>query len=109
LACIVGAALGLTIGTRAAPPQVPLVFSVIVVPMIFLGATYYPWDRLTPIPWLKALVLFNPLVYLSEGFRIALTEGVPHMATAAVYLALFGFAAGLSWLGINGFKKRVLA
>ena len=73
LAALAGASLGLTLGTRVQPNQVPLMFSVIVMPMTFLGATYYPWARLTPIPWLKVAVLVNPLVYMSEGFRMALT------------------------------------
>ena len=108
LAAVAGASLGLTIGTRVQPHQVPLMFSVIVLPMTFLGATYYPWARLTPIPWLKVAVLANPLVYMSEGFRMALTP-VPAMPAPAVYGALVGFTALLAWLGIGGFRKRVLA
>jgi ABC-2 type transport system permease protein len=108
LAALTGAALGLTIGTRVQPNQVPLMFSVIVIPVTFLGATYYPWAGLTPIPWLKVAVLVNPLVYMSEGFRMALTP-VPHMPAAAVYAALVGFTLVLSWLGVDGFRRRVLA
>ncbi len=108
LASLVGASLGLTMGTRVAPQQVPLLFSIVVIPITFLGATYYPWTRLTPIPWLKALVLINPLVYMSEGFRMALTR-IPHMPGMAIYGALVGFAVLLTWAGIAGFRKRVLA
>jgi ABC-2 type transport system permease protein len=108
LATALGASLGLTIGTRAAPQQVPLVFGIIVIPITFLGATYYPWVRLTPIPWLKAFVLFNPLVYMSEGFRTALTVGIPHMPIVAIYGALIGFTGLLGYLGIAGFRNRVL-
>ena len=43
-----------------------------------------------------------------EGFRMALTP-VPHMPGVAVYAALVGFVAGLGWLGIDGFRRRVLA
>ncbi len=108
LGALTGAALGLTVGTRVEPNQVPLMFSVLVIPMTFLGATYYPWGGLTPIPWLKVAVLVNPLVYMSEGFRMALTSG-PHMPAVAVYAALVGFTLVLSWLGVNGFRRRVLA
>lgn len=108
LAALTGAALGLALGTRIQPHQVPLMFSVIVIPITFLGATYYPWARLTPIPWLKVAVLGNPLVYMSEGFRMALTP-VDHMPGPAVYAALAGFVLVLGWLGIDGFRKRVLA
>jgi hypothetical protein len=31
------------------------------------------------------------------------------MPTGLIYLALIGFAAGLTWLGIDGFNRRVLA
>jgi ABC-2 type transport system permease protein len=109
LATALGASLGLAIGTRAAPNQVPLVFSVVIIPITFLGATYYPWATLTPIAWLKIAVLLNPLVYMSEGFRAAITPQVPHMPLVWIYVGLIGFTIALGWLGISGFKKRVLA
>lgn len=108
LAALAGSSLGLAIGTRAKPHQVPLVFSVIVIPITFLGATYYPWASLTPILWLKFAVLLNPLVYMGEAFRTALTPQFPHMGLPYIYLGLIGFTVVLSWLGITGFYKRVL-
>jgi ABC-2 type transport system permease protein len=108
LACIAGACLGLTIGTRAETRQVPLVFSVIVIPMTFLGATYYPWARLAPITWLKYAVLLNPLVYMSEGLRASLAPAIPHMSLLAIYGALIGFTSLLAYLGVSGFTKKVL-
>jgi ABC-2 type transport system permease protein len=113
LACITSSALGLTFGTRFQPRTVPMMFGVVVIPLTFLGCVYYSWTTLGPIEiwgvsWLKWLVLVNPLVYMSEGFRAALTTA-DHMSLAAVYLALAGFAALFLYLGINGFKKRVLS
>ena len=96
-------------GTRVAPQQVPLLFSIVVIPMTFLGAIYYPWSSLSPIPWLQYFVLLNPLVYMSEGFRAAVVRGVPHMSLLGIYGALIGFTAVLAWAGIAGFRKRVLA
>jgi ABC-2 type transport system permease protein len=84
------------------------VFSVIVIPMTFLGATYYPWARLAPITWLKYAVLVNPLVYMSEGLRAALVPTIPHMSLLAIYAALIGFTALLAYLGVSGFTKKVL-
>jgi ABC-2 type transport system permease protein len=109
LAALLGAALGLAIGTRADPRQVPLVFSIIVIPITFLGASYYPWARLTPIPWLKWAVLVNPLVYMSEAFRAALAPQFPHMPVLAIFAGLVGFTLALGWLGTTGFRKRVLS
>jgi ABC-2 type transport system permease protein len=109
LGALMCAALGLTIGTRVEPRQVPLIFSLLVIPMTFLGAVYYPWQSLSPLAWLKWTVLVNPLIYLSEGMRLALTKGVPHMQVWAVYLAIAAFTAVFLKLGIDGFKKRVLS
>lgn len=109
IACVLGAALGLAIGTRAEPTQVPLVFSVIVIPMTFLGATYYPWARLSPIQWLHIGVLINPLVYMSEAFRAALTPAIPHMSLWALYPAMLAITGALMYLGVTGFNRRVLA
>ncbi|MQB01627.1 MAG: ABC transporter permease [Actinobacteria bacterium] len=107
LATLLGASLGLAIGTRVKPQQVTLVFSVVIIPVTFLGATYYPWAALDPIPWLKWAVLINPLVYMSEAFRAALTPQLPHMPVPAIYAAMIGSIALLGWIGIDGFKKRV--
>jgi len=108
LATLLGAAFGLTMGTRVQPHQVSLMFSVVIIPITFLGATYYPWARLSPIPWLKVVVLLNPLVYMSEGLRAALTPQFPHMNLAAIYGALIGYTCLLTWAGVNGFRRRVL-
>jgi ABC-2 type transport system permease protein len=109
LASITGSALGLVIGTRVNPRQVPLLFGIVVLPITFLGATYYPWAKLTAIPWLKTVVLLNPLVYMSEGMRVSLTPRIPHMSLWGIYGGLILFAAVLAAWGIQGFRKRVLA
>jgi ABC-2 type transport system permease protein len=108
LACYMCGALGLTFGTRFDPRTVPMLFGIIVLPLTFLGAIYYSWSSLESIRWLQVLVLANPLVYMCEGFRAALTT-VPHMSLWAVYAAMIGFSALFTWLGINGFKRRVLS
>jgi ABC-2 type transport system permease protein len=109
LGAILSAAFGLVMGTRIKPQQVPLLFAIVVLPITFLGAVYYPWAALEPIRWLQLLVLVNPLVYMSEGFRLSLTTGVPHMSVWAIYAALIGFTVALTWVGIDGFRRRVLS
>ena len=83
-------------------------FALVVLPLTFLGAIYYPWKTLEAIRWLQILVLINPLVYMCEGFRAALTTGVPHMSLWAVYGALVGFAVLLTRVGLKGFERRVV-
>jgi ABC-2 type transport system permease protein len=108
LVCVTSAALGLTFGTWFDPRSVPMLFGLVVLPLTFLGAVYYPWTALAPIPWLKYAVLVNPLVYMSEGFRAAVVDGVPHMPLPAVYSALLAFAVLFTAVGIRRFQKRVL-
>jgi ABC-2 type transport system permease protein len=107
IACYMCGALGLTFGTRFDPRTVPLLFGIIVIPLTFLGCVYYSWSSLEAIRWLQIVVLVNPLVYMCEGFRAALTAA-PHMSLWAVYAALIGFSGLFTWLGIGGFKRRVL-
>jgi ABC-2 type transport system permease protein len=110
LTAFTGSALGLVMGTRVEPRKVPLLFGVVVIPLTFLGATYYPWALLHDIRWLQILVLINPLVYMSEAMRASLTPGlVPHMPLWVIYVALIGFTLGLGWIGVRGFRQRVLS
>ena len=108
LGALMSAALGLTVGTRVEPRQVPLVFSLLVIPMTFLGCVYYPWATLQNIAWLKWAIVINPLVYLSEGLRLSMAKGVPHMPVLAIYAAIIGFTVLLLRWGIEGFRRRVL-
>jgi ABC-2 type transport system permease protein len=108
LASITAGALGLTIGTTVEPKQIGLIFGVVVMPITFLGCVYYPWKALTPLPWLQMGVLVNPIVYMSEGLRSALTPELPHMHPAMILGMLTFFLLLLTWLGIKGFKRRVI-
>ena len=103
------ASLGLFLGTVVRPQHIGLMFALILTPIMFLGCVYYPWASLSAIPWLKIGVLVNPLVYMSEGLRIALTPVVPHLAplAAAGMLALLGTI--LTTAAVRGFRKRVIA
>jgi len=59
-------------------------------------------------PWLQALVCLNPLIYVTEGVRAALTTA-PHMPLYVRYIVLVGFCALFLWAGIQGFYRRVLS
>jgi len=102
------AAFGMCIGTFAEPQQVGLIFQLILAPMLFFGCTYYPWARLSVLPWFQGMVLVNPLVYASEGFRSALTPQVPHLSLPFIFAGLIGFSALFTYLGLRQFNKRAL-
>lgn len=108
LAPLAASALGLVLGTFIEPNTVPLMFSIVILPVTFLGATYYPWAALRPIPWLQAATLINPLVYMAEGFRLALTPQFDTMPPVAVFGALITATVLLGWLALHGFQRRVV-
>lgn len=108
LASLTSGALGLTIGTSVKPQQIGLIFGVVVMPITFLGCVYYPWAALNHIRWLQYGVLINPIVYMSEGLRSALTPGLPHMPHLLILTMLVFFLALLTWMGIRGFLRRVI-
>jgi len=107
LCCVMAGSLGLMFGTMFEPRNVPMLFGVVLIPITFLGCTYYTWDSLEAIRWLQIVVLANPLVYMSEGMRAALTP-VPHMSLWVIYPVLTAFTALFMWRGIAGFTKRVI-
>jgi ABC-2 type transport system permease protein len=106
---LLAGSLGLLIGSIVNPKQIGLVFSILVVPITFLGCVYYPWAWLSSIRWLQVGVLFNPIVFMSEGLRAAVTPGISHMPWWAIGLALAFFLVLLGRLGIRGFLHRVLS
>jgi ABC-2 type transport system permease protein len=112
LTCVMCASLGLVLGTRIEPRNIPAMFGFIVLPMTFLGGTYYAWTvlnhvKVAGVAWLQILVLINPLIYVTEGFRAALTKS-PHMHLYVIYPILLAITAFLLWQGFTGFRKRVV-
>ena len=108
LASLTAGALGLTIGTSVKPSQIGLIFGVVVIPITFLGCVYYPWAMLQHIKWLQYGVLINPIVYMSEGLRAALTPSLQHMNPGVILLMLCVALTTLTWLGMRGFLRRVI-
>ena len=108
LSSLIAGALGLTIGTSVKPQQIGLIFGVVVIPITFLGCVYYPWAALTHIRWLQIGVLINPIVYMSEGLRAALTPALDHMNPILILTMLVTSLCLLTWLGIKGFLRRVI-
>jgi ABC-2 type transport system permease protein len=107
VACL-SSTLGLALGCTVGQQHIGLMFSLVLAPMIFFGCTYYPWQALNAFPILKRLVLVNPLVYASEGFRSALVPQSPHMSRAAVLVMLVLFNAAFMAFGLRQFKRKAL-
>jgi ABC-2 type transport system permease protein len=54
-------------------------------------------------------VLINPIVYMSEGLRAALTPGLKHMPPMLILAMLVFFLGLLTTLGVKGFIRRVIS
>jgi ABC-2 type transport system permease protein len=106
---LLSAAFGLTLGTRVEPRFAGLLFAVVLGPMMLFGCAYYPWAALNVMGPLQYVFLLNPLVFMSEAMRLAVTPDVVHMPPAlllgglALYVALFLFA------GARSFASRTIA
>jgi ABC-2 type transport system permease protein len=113
LTCLAFSALGLVLGCVFEPRNIGLMFGFIILPITFLGGTYYQWTRLESVkvggfPWLQTLVCVNPLMYVNEGLRAAFTN-IPHMHLYVIYPVMVGFCVLFLTVGIRAFRKRVLS
>jgi len=113
LSCVAMTSLGLLLGTTFEPRNIGLMFGFVVLPVTFLGGTYYQWTRLAPVQaggwhWLQTIVLVNPLIYVNEGMRAAFTDA-SHMHLYIVYPVLIGFTALFLGIGLRNFRRRVLS
>ena len=113
LSCMCMASLGLLLGTSFEPRNLGLMFGFIVLPITFLGGTYYQWTRLAPVKvgpihWLQIIVLVNPLIYINDGMRAALTDAA-HMHLYVIYPAIVAFSIIFLTLGLRNFRSKVLA
>jgi ABC-2 type transport system permease protein len=102
------ASLGLWLGTVVDPRKIQMIFAVILLPITMLGCVYYPWSALHSIRWLQIATLINPMVYMTEGLRAALTPGLGHMALWAIMLALVGGTLVFGGMAVRTFRNRVI-
>jgi len=106
-------AMAKVLGTSFEPRNIGLMFGFIILPITFLGGTYYSWTKLAPVTvdgwhWLQTIVLLNPLIYVNEGMRAAFTEA-PHMHLYVIYPVVLAFGALFLAIGLHNFRRRVLS
>jgi ABC-2 type transport system permease protein len=104
---IAGSAVGLVLGTAVPPNRINIAFAVVLTPLIFTGATFYPWAALGQLRWFQVVTLFNPLTYVSEGMRGSLTS-VAHLGTGWILLGLAGSLLLFGAAGLLGFERRAV-
>lgn len=114
LVALVGAAIGLLLGTSVPIQLLPIIFALVITPLIFTGCTFYPWASLNAIKWFQILTLFNPLTYAAEGLRYAMVpplhgQALQTLPLGWVVLALCASCIVAMWVGIRLFRRRVIS
>ncbi len=107
---IIFAALGLAIGSTFKPPEVMFeILFIIIMPMMFFGATFYPVSMLEQVHFsLSYITLLLPLAHISELLRIILT-GTGHFPAYVYILGATGYLALMFPMGIWAFKRRAIS
>ena len=87
--------------------QLQVIPLLIVTPLTFLGGAFYSIDMLPPM-W-RMITLFNPVVYLINGFRWTFF-GTADVSFGAALGATFGFfvicLAGVWWIFRTGYRLK---
>jgi ABC-2 type transport system permease protein len=105
---LLGAAIGMTLGTSVPPNRINIMFALILTPLIFTGSTQYPWPSLDRLRWFQVVTACNPLTYVSEAMRGAIVPDVPHMSVAVTIPVMFASTALFIYTGMRGFRRRAL-
>jgi ABC-2 type transport system permease protein len=105
---LLSAAFGLTLGTNVQPRFSGLLFAVVLGPMMLFGCAYYPWARLSAIGPVQYVFLLNPLTFMSEAMRLAVTPETPHMPLPLLLAGLVGYLALFTFLGARSFERRTI-
>jgi ABC-2 type transport system permease protein len=108
LGSLLGAGLGLVLGTLVVPNRINIVFSLVFTPLLFTGCSQYPWPSLDRLRWFQVVTACNPMTYVSEAMRAALVPSVPHIAPWVSVVVLAGALSALMALGVRGFYRRAV-
>ncbi|RZS44431.1 ABC-2 type transport system permease protein [Herbihabitans rhizosphaerae] len=108
LGSLVGAAIGMVIGTSVPPQRINILFAVILMPLMFTGSTQFPWAQLDHLRWFQVVCALNPLTYVSEAMRAELVPHVPHIPIWVSLLVIVASCGLFGALGIRGFIRRAL-
>ena len=108
LGSLLGAGLGLVMGTLVVPQRINIVFSLVFTPLLFTGCSQYPWPSLSKLPWFQVVTACNPMTYVSESMRAALVPSVPHIAVWVCMVVLVGSVSALMGIGVRGFYRRAI-
>ncbi|WP_250853376.1 ABC transporter permease [Streptomyces rhizosphaericus] len=107
---LVGGCVGLTLGTLAPARHISIVFAMTLTPIMFTGATQFPWRSLETVRWFQVLCTFNPLTYVTEAMRgLLLAPGPKTPESIPLWICFSAIGAAIlvfGTIGIRGFNRR---
>jgi ABC-2 type transport system permease protein len=102
----VGAGIGITLGTLITPAKIGIMFGLVLTPLMFTGATQYPWPMLSSMRWFQVVTAINPLTYCAEGVRAAMVPEFPHIRPWICVAVLLLASAVFTFTGVLTFRRR---
>lgn len=102
MTAMASASLGLLVGTVVKPSQIAAMFLGFLMPAVFLGAIFYIWNQLSPLPAMQAVTLIDPLTWINETIRCVMT---PQIDSIALAVTLPGIAVWILVLGAVAMKR----
>ena len=102
LGSLLGAAMGLILGTYVPPNRISVTLTLVLTPLIFTGSSQYPWPSLGHLRWFQVVSALNPMTYVSEGLRGLMAPGVPHIQTWICFVVAVGSLVVLMAVGMVG-------
>lgn len=102
MTAMASASLGLLVGTIVKPSQIAAMFPGFLMPVVFLGAIFYTWNQLSPLPVMQAVTLIDPLTWINEAIRCVMT---PQIDSIALAVTLPGIAVWILVLGAVAMKR----
>ena len=108
LGSLLGAAMGLILGTFVPPNRISVTLTLVLTPLIFTGSRQYPWPSLSSLRWFQVVSALNPMTYVSEGLRGLMAPSVPHIQTWICFVVAVVSLVVLMLVGMAGFRRRAL-
>ncbi|MGN0445223.1 MAG: ABC transporter permease [Acutalibacteraceae bacterium] len=101
------AALGLLVGTIIKPSQIAAMFPGFLMPVVFLGAIFYTWKQLAPLPVMQVITLLDPLTWINEAIRALMTPSTPSLPLAVSAIGMVVWTAVMGLVAMKRFNKMV--
>ena len=106
LGSLVGAALGLILGTAVPVNRINVMFALILTPLLFTGASQYPWTSLDQLRWFQ--VVTQPAHLCQRGHAGRPEPAGPHIPPWISVLVLAAALTAFTVVGIRLFLRRAI-